>query len=98
MNSVPYSGPDAPPTFMTRVMPIALSASGSGLAAMRVDVGQHRLEAALHVEPVIGIADRRVERRQLLGMGDEPAGHGFGEFSEIGCHGQLAIRLPCASK
>ena len=48
-------------------MPTAFSASGSGLAAMPA-VGQHRLEAALHVDAVIAVADRLIERGQLLGM------------------------------
>ncbi len=34
MNSVPYSGPDAPPTFITNVIPTAFSASGIGSAAV----------------------------------------------------------------
>ena len=38
------------------------------LAASLVELGQHRLEAALHVEPVIAVADGLVERRQFVGM------------------------------
>ena len=34
MNSVPYSGPDAPPTFITSVIPTAFSASCIGSAAV----------------------------------------------------------------
>ena len=33
MKKVPTSGPEAPPTFMTRVIPIAFSISGSDLSA-----------------------------------------------------------------
>ena len=59
------SGPDAPPTVITSLVPIAFSASGSGLAAKRVEIGAHGLEAALHVEPVVAVADRLVERASV---------------------------------
>ena len=68
MNKVPKSGPDAPPTVITSLVPIAFSASGSGFAASCVGFGSHRLEAALHVEAVVAVADRLVERGQLVGM------------------------------
>ena len=74
MNSVPNSGPDAPPTVITSLVPIAFSASGSGFAANCVGLGAHRLEAALHVQPVVAVADRLVERGQLLGMGGNRVG------------------------
>ena len=65
---MPKSGPEAPPTVITSLVPIAFSASGNGLAAIAVELAAHRLEAALHVEPVVAVADRLVERGQLVGM------------------------------
>ena len=63
----------APPTFMTSCMPAAFSASGSGFAASCVEIGKHRLEAALHVGAVVAVADRAVERGELVGMVDDRA-------------------------
>ena len=74
MNSVPNSGPEAPPTVITSLVPIAFSASGSGFAAIAVGVGAHRLEAALHVEPMVAVADRLVERGQFVGMRGDRVG------------------------
>ena len=38
------------------------------LGGDRVELGQHGLEAALHVDAVIAVADRLVERGQLVGV------------------------------
>ena len=53
---------------MTRAMPIGAQGIRQWLGGDRRLVGQHGIEAALHVEPMIGIADRRIELRQFLGM------------------------------
>ena len=34
----------------------------------QIELAEHRLRAALHVDPVIAVADRLVERGQLLGV------------------------------
>ena len=70
MKKVPNSGPEAPPTFMTSVMPIAFSISGNDLSARPGSVGEHGLETALHVQSVIAVADRLVEAGQFFGMLD----------------------------
>ncbi len=58
-------------------MPAAFSASGSGFAGKRVEIGEHRLEAALHVGAVVAVADGAVERGQLVGMVDHRLGDGL---------------------
>ena len=101
MNSVPNSGPEAPPTFITSVVPIACSASGSGLAANASALGQHRLEAALHVQPMVAVADRLVERRQFLGMGDDGLGHRLHQLAPdrlIDCHGHAPLSAGFAAR
>ena len=53
---------------------MAFSMSGRLIAAKRVEDLADRLEAALHVVAVIAVADRRVERGQFVGMGDDAGG------------------------
>ena len=62
---MPYSGPLAPPTVETSVMPIVFRMVPMSLVGDGRQLLQHRLEAAVHVDAVIGVADRRVERRQV---------------------------------
>ena len=93
---------------MTSVVPTAFSASGKGLPAMLVDVGQHRLEAALHVEAVVAVADRLVERGQFLGMGDDRRATALDQLAcrvcvasiswQLASRIALPTRLPAASK
>ena len=64
-NNVPYSGPAAPPTVDTRVMPASFSRAPT-LVGRPVELGHHRLHAAVHVHAVVGVADRRVELRELV--------------------------------
>src|SRR5215469_10012499 len=54
--------------------PGALQHLRQRLAREIVRIGQDRLEAALHVQAVIAIADGAVELRQLLGMIDHRGG------------------------
>ena len=79
MNSVPNSGPEAPPTFITRCMPAASERVRQGLGRKAVDIRQNGLEAALHVGAVIAVADRLVERGQLVRMIDDRPGDGLDE-------------------
>ena len=71
---MPYSGPDAPPTVLMRVLPAPLQdrgESGSGIGGSALDdppapvQGSHdRAESAVHVGAVIAVADGLVERRE----------------------------------
>ena len=90
-------------------MPTAFSASGSGLPACCVEIGEHSLEAALHVEAVVAVADRLVERGQFVGMVDDAARHGLDQVARRAPRRSLQyrasmaassapIRLPAASK
>ena len=74
-NSVPYSGPLAPPTDLTSVMPACLnSAAGSSAGGVAEGV-DHRAHPAMHVGAVVGVADGGVEGGQLVLV----LGHGRGE-------------------
>ena len=70
MKKVPTSGPEAPPTFMTSVIPIDFSISGRRFVRKAGQCREHGLEAALHVQPVIAVADRLVEAGQFVGVLD----------------------------
>ena len=48
---------------------------------------QDRLEAALHVEAVVGIADGGIERGQFFGCGDDALGQRVDEPVEGRRHG-----------
>ena len=66
--SVPNSGPLAPPTVETSVIPtLENSAPGVGRRAL-VERGHGGLHAPVHVRPVVGVADRRVELGQVVAV------------------------------
>ena len=79
---MPYSGPAAPPTVDTSVIPAVLSSGPSGASSGRprsavADGGQlrgHRLHPAVHVDAVVGVADGGVEVRQLVAAGRDLRG------------------------
>ena len=62
-------------------MPTDFSASGSGFVRVRVEIREHRLEAALHVEAVVAVADRLVERSELVRMVDDRPRHGLDQLA-----------------
>ena len=49
-------------------MPMRLQRIRAAACPRASEVGQHGLEAALHVDAVVAVADRLVERRQLVGV------------------------------
>ena len=70
--NVPYSGPLAPPTLVTSVMPTDLKRSAMFAACLAVELRGHGAHAARHVRAVVGVADHRVELGELgLVLGDE---------------------------
>src|SRR5262245_14679187 len=64
-----------PADLHNQLRPDRLQGLRQRLCGKRVDVCQNAFEAALHVQAVITIADRLVERGELVGVGD----HGFGD-------------------
>ena len=69
--SVPNTGPDEPPIVDMQVMPIVLQRVVQRLACELVEPGLDGERAAAHVEAVVAVADRLVERGQLLDMVDQ---------------------------
>ncbi len=71
--NVPYSGPLAPPTVDTSVMPTLVNSAAAVVGLGLVERGDGRLHPAIHVGAVVGVADRGVEIGQLVPvLGDEP--------------------------
>ena len=68
MNSVPYSGPEAPPTFITSSVPIARQCVRQRFVGERGGIGADGFEPALHVQSVVAVADRLVERGEFVGV------------------------------
>ena len=62
---MPYSGPLAPPTLLTSVMPTSLNSSSAVAGGRVVELVEHRLHPAVHVDAVVGVADGRVELGEL---------------------------------
>ena len=60
------SGPEAPPTVITNVLPMAARASPVGSATMSSSLCEHGLEAPLHVRSVVAVADRQRRARTIL--------------------------------
>ena len=65
--NVPYSGPLAPPTVLTSVIPACLS-SAAGARPAAASSARDRRHPAAHVRAVVGVADGRVEPRELVGV------------------------------
>ena len=59
----------------------ALQKIRPGLGAEIGGVGQHGVEAALHVEAVVAVADRLVKGRQLVGMAFDRGRHRLHQLS-----------------
>ena len=53
---------------------------------------ENRHRPALHVEPVVAIADRRIKRRQLLGMRGNRCGDRFDQGLGVDVHAKLSIQ------
>ena len=61
------------------------------------EIGEHGLEAALHVKAVIAVADRLIERRQFLGMRDDHrAGHRLDRASALDRHAHARSPSPAS--
>src|ERR1700729_831975 len=67
------------------------------LLRRRLSVGPHRLEASLHVDPMIAVAHRLIEGGQFVGMGDYVIGHGDDQAAQKGW-GHARTLSPAASK
>jgi hypothetical protein len=67
-------------------MPARLQAPlAQQLLRQLVQIGQHRLQPPLHVDPVIAVPDRLIERRQFLRMRNDALGRSFDEATSESC-------------
>src|SRR5437868_9616041 len=75
-----------------------LQGVGQRLRSYIWEVGQDRIEAALHVEAMIGITDGGIERRQLLRMGRDGRSDRLDKPLEVGRHAAAHAERGCPAR
>ena len=95
MNSVPYSGPEAPPTFITSVSADAGKQRSRVAGCERIEIGEHGFETTFHVQAMVTVADRLVELRQFVGVRDDATGQRFDDRAGEGDVHANVVSLQC---
>ena len=89
---MPHSGPLAPPTVETSVLPARISSlPGRRARPAPAERLAHRVEPARHVDAVVAVADRGVELRQVVGLAPSTAAaiSSIQAVTVRHCHGDL---------